>query len=111
MKKVISLVLVMALMLTLLTSCGGAKVAGKYVSEEDETNYFNFVDDTKVEACKLGVIMEGEYVINEEENNVHMTFYMEVLGAKVPVEQDLTINEEGNLVESILDVETVYVKQ
>ena len=108
MKKFISLALVLTLCLGILTSCGGG-VSGKYVSEADEKDYFNFMKENKVEACKLGVIMEGTYEI--EESTVNMTFYIEAFGAKVPMEESLTIRDDGALIENILDVETVYVKK
>ena len=107
MKKIISLALVLTLCLGILTSCGGG-VSGKYVSAADGKDYFNFMKENKVEACKLGVIMEGTYEVVEK--SVNMTFYLEAFGAKVPMEESLAIRDDGALVENILDNEIVYVK-
>lgn len=65
MKRIVSVVLLTALIMCMLTSCA-TKLNGTYTNEESVVKQsFTFKEDNKVEVSAFGIDVEGEYVIKD----------------------------------------------
>ncbi len=71
-KRIVSLLLIIAMLACLLTACA-TKLNGTYVNEEGLIKQsFTFKEDNKVEVSAFGINIEGEYEI--EDNTITITY-------------------------------------
>jgi hypothetical protein len=93
MKKSIALFLVLVLGLSLLAGCGGGgTLTGKYVSTDEESNYYEFFEDGKCVMSTNGVLSELTFKLSGK----NVTIEMEYGSFKGTLEGNkLTVNEFG----------------
>ena len=65
-KRIVSLVLLAAMIMCVLTACA-TKLSGTYTNEEGLIKQsFTFKEDNKVDVSAFGVNIEGEYLIEDD---------------------------------------------
>ena len=75
MKKAIALTLMAVVLVSMLVSCGGKSVVGKWQLEEDgETIIYEFKKDGKLEMITGGMTVNGSYTVNGDELTITISF-------------------------------------
>ena len=106
MKKLLALLLALAMMLTMLVGCGGdsGAIEGKWILEEDNDNYLEFQSGGKLIIGSAYGSQEAEYKVDGDELTLiredgdQRTYDFEIDGDKLVIDEDgenLVLYREG----------------